>query len=630
MIETKKINILLVNDRQDQLFAFESVLTDLGQNVVKANSGKEALRLLLQQDFALILLDVNMPELDGFETAQLIRQRKNSEYTPIIFITGVSTNETHVSRGYSLGAVDYLFTPVVPEILRAKVLVFIELFRKTKEIKESQRQLSEAQQIAKLGRWDWDLQKNIVHRSDELCEMYGVERGQFESTFGAFLKRVHPDDQKIVIQIFANASHDGKSFQYDFRIVRPDKKIRAFFARGEVVLDETGKPVKMRGIVLDITERKRAEEALRTSEEKFRSVSETAFTAIVTAEKDGTIIYTNASAERIFGYAKNEMIGRPLRRLIPRKFRGLDELHKLDLAKMSGLLGKTILLRGRKKNGKQFPMELSLASWKSIDQTLFTAIVLDISQRQAAEKQIQQYTHDLEKAQLASFQIMKKLETEIRERKAAEMNILEISGREQRRMGQELHDGLGQTLTGISFMSKVLANRLAAKKSGEAKEAAKISALVCEAISKTRELARGFYPVELESNGLISALQELAAREESLFGIRCVFETQEELIAQTDLDKATQVYRIAQEAIENAIRHGKARNVLVKLEKNRDQITLTVENDGVGFPKSLPQKRGMGLQIMKYRARMIQGTFEIKRLNRRGTIVTCSFPDTTN
>jgi len=141
----------------------------------------------------------------------------------------------------------------------------------------------------------------------------------------------------------------------------------------------------MRGIVLDITERKRAEEALRTSEEKFRSVSETAFTAIVTAEKDGTIIYTNASAERIFGYAKNEMIGRPLRRLIPRKFRGLDELHKLDLAKMSGLLGKTILLRGRKKNGKQFPMELSLASWKSIDQTLFTAIVLDISQRQAAE-----------------------------------------------------------------------------------------------------------------------------------------------------------------------------------------------------------------------------------------------------
>src|SRR5436190_3309391 len=141
-----KVNILLVDDRADKLLALEAILESLGQNLVRAFSGKEALRRLLHQDFAVILLDVSMPGMDGFETALMIRQRLTSEHTPIIFITSIGTTENHVSRGYSLGAVDYLFTPIVPDVLRSKVSVFVELHKQTELIKRQSEQLWRAEE----------------------------------------------------------------------------------------------------------------------------------------------------------------------------------------------------------------------------------------------------------------------------------------------------------------------------------------------------------------------------------------------------------------------------------------------------------------------------------------------------
>ena len=125
----------MVDDTPENLVALEAVLSDLGQNIVKARSGEEALRLLLRQEFAVILLDVNMPGLSGFETAEMIRQRKSTERIPIIFVSAISTSDTHLFKGYSLGAVDYIFTPVIPDVLRSKVNVFVELLKKTEEAK---------------------------------------------------------------------------------------------------------------------------------------------------------------------------------------------------------------------------------------------------------------------------------------------------------------------------------------------------------------------------------------------------------------------------------------------------------------------------------------------------------------
>jgi PAS domain S-box-containing protein len=149
-----RVSILLVDDRPDKVMALEAVLSDLGQNLVKATSGKDALKAVLKQDFAVILLDVNMPGMDGFEAAALIRQRKKSEKTPIIFFTALSDTDTHVTRGYSLGAVDYIRVPVEPDILRAKVAAFVDLYKKTEQVKrqaELMRQLQEREHRTQLA-----------------------------------------------------------------------------------------------------------------------------------------------------------------------------------------------------------------------------------------------------------------------------------------------------------------------------------------------------------------------------------------------------------------------------------------------------------------------------------------------
>lgn len=152
--EQHRASILLVDDTPENLTAFECVLADLNEEIVKARSGREALQCLLRQDFAVILLDVNMPDMNGFETAALIRQRQSSELTPIIFVSAVSTTETSACKGYQLGAVDYIYTPMVPEILRSKVSVFVELHKKTLEIRaqaERLRRMDQREHQRRLG-----------------------------------------------------------------------------------------------------------------------------------------------------------------------------------------------------------------------------------------------------------------------------------------------------------------------------------------------------------------------------------------------------------------------------------------------------------------------------------------------
>jgi two-component system, sensor histidine kinase and response regulator len=141
------VSILIVDDTPENLIALEAVLGDLGPRLVMVTSGQEALRMLLKDEFAVILLDVNMPGMNGFETAALIRQRKHTEHVPIIFVTAISTTDTHMFKGYSLGAVDYIFTPVNAEVLRSKVSVFVELVKKSQAVKQQAKQLQEANEI---------------------------------------------------------------------------------------------------------------------------------------------------------------------------------------------------------------------------------------------------------------------------------------------------------------------------------------------------------------------------------------------------------------------------------------------------------------------------------------------------
>ena len=213
------------------------------------------------------------------------------------------------------------------------------------------------------------------------------------------------------------------------------------------------------------------------------------------------------------------------------------------------------------------------------------------------------------------------------ERKRLENTVVEISGREQRRIGQDLHDGLGQHLTGIAFLTKVHERALAEKELPDSANAAKIVTLVNEAIQKTRELAHGLMPVPAQSHGLMAALQQWAAEVEDVFHITCRFECDDAVLVADDT-VANHLYLIAQEAVHNAIKHGNARNVVIGLRAGVDEGALTVRDDGHGLPTVLPSQAGMGFRTMRGRAAIIGGTLHAHRADGGGTLVMCLFPIT--
>ena len=214
---------------------------------------------------------------------------------------------------------------------------------------------------------------------------------------------------------------------------------------------------------------------------------------------------------------------------------------------------------------------------------------------------------------------------DIPERKRLEKEILEISDRERQRIGQDLHDGLCQHLAGIELMSQVLEQQLAPKSRAEAARAGEIAQHVREAIGQTRSLARGLSPVTPESEGLMSALRELAASTETMFGVTCRLVC-DSPVRIHDPAVATHLYRIAQEAISNAIQHGKSQEVVIHLQADGNRVSLSVRDNGVGFPRVIPKERGMGMRIMQSRAGMIGGLLSIEKDPAGGTNVSCSVP----
>lgn len=208
--------------------------------------------------------------------------------------------------------------------------------------------------------------------------------------------------------------------------------------------------------------------------------------------------------------------------------------------------------------------------------------------------------------------------------KLLEKQIIEISDREQCRLGQELHDGLCQHLVGTGFAAELLRETLQARHLAEASRATAISDMIHQAITQARQLARGLYPVRLELDGLASALEELAQRTRALHNIECHFTTEGSAII-SDAVAGFNLYRIAQEAVNNAVKHGRCDSITVSLEAVEDEVTLTITDNGVGVPASGYSADGMGLHIMTYRAQLIGGTIDIRRGIAGGTVVTCSY-----
>jgi len=217
------------------------------------------------------------------------------------------------------------------------------------------------------------------------------------------------------------------------------------------------------------------------------------------------------------------------------------------------------------------------------------------------------------------------LTQEMAERERIERELLEISEREQRRIGRDLHDSLGQHLTGVALAGQVLEEKLAARDLPEARDASHMVELVQEGISISRKMAKGLHPIDIEADGLMQGLEEFAAISSDLFRVSCRFECDSPVLIR-DTVTSGHLYRITQEAVSNAVKHGRAKNIIIQLEMLDDGIALRVKDDGIGLRDPAERNGGMGLRIMAHRASMISGTFDARRSPEGGTIISCEVP----
>jgi PAS domain S-box-containing protein len=408
-------------------------------------------------------------------------------------------------------------------------------------------------------------------------------------------QQIHPDDKQRWSMEAAQMFLSGTPLRSSYRVLARDGRTVWFHCEAKMIRKKDGRPWFIHGVGFDITELKRTEEALQQEQNVVSAILHTVGALVVVLDPQGRIVRFNRACEQVSGYSFEQIKEKYFWELCvepeeAERFKEFVEQQRLD------------------QNAKDYE-----SSWVARD----------------GARRLIAWSSTLLPGDNGAPAYIIATGIDITERKRLEKAILEISAAEQRRIGQDLHDGLGQHLTGIAFMSKVQERRLAEKGLAEASDAARIVSLVNEAIHKSRELAHGLLPVSSDSQGLMSALKRWAAEVEDLFHISCRFHVDEPVLIH-DANLSTHLYRIAQEAVNNAIRHGQAKCIIISLLAGGECGILTIENDGVSLSQSSSDRSGdhsgMGMQIMNYRARMIGGSLKVESGEVRGMTITCLFP----
>jgi PAS domain S-box-containing protein len=404
-------------------------------------------------------------------------------------------------------------------------------------------------------------------------------------------QQIHPKDKDRWSVEAATVFLTGKPLRSSYRVIARDGHTVWFHCEAKMVRRSDGRPWFIHGVAFDITEWKLTEKALQEERNVVSALLDTVGALVVVLNQQGEIVRFNRACEKTTGYLFEEVRNK----------------HVWDLFVVPDELPRFKIVFDRLCTGQTVDNYESLWSTRDGTRRLISWSSTVLAGNDGGPEYI-----------IATG-------IDITERKRLEKSILEVSSREQRRIGQDLHDGLGQHLTGVAFLAKAQEQNLAAKGLPEAADAAKIVKLVNQAIYKTSELARGLNPVLSEPNGLLMALQQLADEMEDVFHVQCQFETFGH-VPIPDENLATHLFRIGQEAANNAVKHGKPQTIHIVLSARGRMGSLEISDDGRGLPVNVKNLGGMGLQIMNYRANMIGGTLYVRRLSSGGTRVTCNFP----
>jgi len=323
-----KVNILMVDDQPAKLLSYEAILGDLGENLIKASSGREALEVLLRTDIAVVLMDVSMPEMDGFEMAEIIRQHPRFQKTAIIFISGVHLTDLDRLRGYERGAVDYISVPVVPAVLRAKVSVFAELHRKTRQLETLNRELEQrvSERTEELRESETQF-RTLANSIPQMAWMANPDGSVFwynqrwyeytgstpeDSRDGIWQKAHHPEHLDRVLKGIKRSWLTGEPWEDTCPMRGHNGQYRWFLSRSVPMRDSHGKIVRWFGTSTDVTEHKQMEEMLRERAELLDLASE----AVMVRDSAGILQFWNIGAEALYGWKRDEVIGKNVHEIL--------------------------------------------------------------------------------------------------------------------------------------------------------------------------------------------------------------------------------------------------------------------------------------------------------------------------
>ena len=415
---------------------------------------------------------------------------------------------------------------------------------------------------------------------------YSLEEVIGKNVVGSIIPKVDPSGKPFSEVVKLMRLHPENYLTYENITSSKNGQLFWISWANKAIWDQQGNVKEILCVGHDITQRKYMENQLELLATAVRNSND----AIIVLDLHSKIISWNHGAERIYGYNQINAIGMDIKRIIPEYKH--DEMRSLIKRVVHG---ETIeFLETRRLTSTN----------KTLDISLTATLIKD--------------EHGLPFAITTT-------ERDMAERRRMKKEILDITEREREQLSQDIHDGLGQILTGIAVKCKGLALKIKSHAPSEIKDALIITRLANEAIAHTRDLVRLLYPIDIQTGGLVSALNTLAVDTQKAMGVMCKFSCSKD-VSFNDMAEAKQIFRIAQEATTNAVRHGKAAHINILLRITKTHTILSVKNDGLDFPILDSKQKGFGLKIMEYRSDLIGGTLNIDKGKNGGTLVTCIIP----
>jgi PAS domain S-box-containing protein len=570
-------------------------LTDAGYEVIaRPDTGAGAVEAAITLRPDLILMDVRLKgEIDGIRASELINEKMR---VPVVYLTGDSDRKT-LSRAKTASAYGYVLKPFHIRNLVVAIEVALDRFEMERRLEDSQLTYATILSSIADGVIAVDIQGRVRFMNGVAERLTGwLSRDAQQEQWQTVLNTIDLSGQQIEADMIARvlSSRATISRGCDAIVIsRAGIKIPVDIGAACVV-DGLGRVVGATVTLRDVTHVRKAESDLRAMAQQLRAVIDTAVDGVLMLDAGGAVLMLNPACERLFGYTSGEMIGRNIDTIIPSPlpssaYGRSQQLYDPESHRPTVVAARATICRRRDRS--TFPAEISIGEACYPGQPLFVAIVHDVS-----------------------------------ERRQLESAVLDAVGREQRRFGTDLHDGLGQELTGLSLLLSALSKTARAAGSAYAADLERAHEVTQFALQSCRTIAQGLSPFGPAEGGLVGALRDLVTRLKGQSGPYVDIAVSEVSLLGLSPAVSDHLYRIAQEAVSNALKHANANSIKIALDVEQEHVRLEVSDDGRGVKDVGRKISGLGLRTMQYRASMIGAHFEIESVRPSGTRVICDCP----